>query len=153
VVDWVGFLRVLQEDPAEAHELNPPCDEDEIGQIELEFGELPAATREMLRHFNGGELFIDAIPLVTLCGVSTPNVVLPSALDLGSQTSTWRRTSGRHADWVIGFTNYGGLLVAVGPGSIREWDSAQQRWEAETITYDQLFERILAEGADYLGSE
>jgi len=40
-----------------------------LRQIESEFGACPIALREMLSHFDGAELFIDFVPLLTVFSI------------------------------------------------------------------------------------
>ena len=136
--------------PAACHNVNEPCSRLDIDGLAGSLGPLPESLRQLLSAFDGAELFIDAIPLVTFfgSGVSRPH----SIPDLRTNTTTWRSSRSSSSEWVFGAMSYGGYLVIDTIGTIREWDSAQHAWFGESFSSDQLVQRLLAEGPSYLAS-
>jgi hypothetical protein len=102
---------------------------------------------ELLTTFNGAELFIDAMPMVTFFGVGSAT---NPALDLGIYTKKWRSSRPGNTDWLIGVMNYGGFFVLNSAGLVAEWDSAQPGWLTAPCTPEELTTRLLSEGMDYL---
>lgn len=144
------FIEKLNSYPHNVNNFNPPISMSNIKLFEEKFGILPASTREMLTFFNGAELFIDAIPMVSLFGISSEESKLMDFFDISHQTHKWRDSTKSSGSWVIGITNYGGLYVVVDDDKIREWDTSQCRWNEITKTYNELIDGILEEGIEYM---
>ena len=58
----------------------------------------------MLKHFNGGELFFDAGPCITVFGLSLPADDPNFDWFIDRFTPKWRSIRQRPKDWVIGMT-------------------------------------------------
>jgi hypothetical protein len=156
---WDNVLRRLGGYPAGTHELLPPCSEERLRAVQSEYGRLPNEILEMLRHFNGARLFVDAIQLVAIFGVSTIPALPPFewAEDwyIDKFTPWWRAGSeDRQKDWAIAMMNYGGVVIVGGDGRVREWDTAQRMWDPRSFdNFDEWVQEILREGDAYLKEE
>lgn len=131
------------------HDFAQPCAPDDLARLEAEFGPLTETLRSMLREFNGAELFVDAMPLFTFFGArpGTP------AVDIAEYTRGWRKGRPERQDWVIGVMNYGGYFILGSDERLREWDSAVSSWSDTNCTAEELVDRLLAEGPEYLATD
>src|SRR5439155_7033175 len=132
-----------------ARRLRPPCTLERIKEAEARLGSMPDDLSGMLQRFNGGELFIDAIPFVTLFGLSLATDRPDFDWFIDRYTPTWRATMKRTDEWVIGMMNYGGVLVLGRDLAVREWDSAQHKWSPEGRPFAEWIDTILTEGVAY----
>jgi hypothetical protein len=109
--------------PQGACDLRAPCPEERIRQEQARLGPFPEGIIGMLRRFNRASLFIDAIALVTVFGLSAPedDPVCDWFIDL--YTPEWRSRMGRPHDLVIGMFNYGGIITIGDDSVVREWDT------------------------------
>ncbi len=112
---------------------------------------MPHVLRDMLRHFNGAELFESGLPLLTIFGIS--GVSSLSALEwapdwhIDKFTPPWRASGpDRKDDWAIGMTNYGGLILMDATGAISEWDTGEKRWLLRNVPLETWIEEIMREG-------
>ena len=153
-MDWENVVRRLQTFPSGTHQILSPCNDERIMTIERQLGELPVVLREMVRNFNGAELFINAIPLITLFGISpeTPASSLEWSPDwyIDKYTAKWRSAGDRLGDWAIAMTNYGGLIVLDSNGNTREWDTDQNGWIPSVSHLDARIEEVLSQGDAYM---
>ena len=109
----------------------------------------------MLRHFNGGRLFVRTGPLTSIFGVSIlpplPPLEWAPEWCIDKFTPRWRAAGdGRQSDWAIAMMNYGGLIVMRGDGRIAEWDTAQRTWGATVPNLSAWFEAIMREGDAFM---
>ncbi|MEK7802655.1 MAG: SMI1/KNR4 family protein, partial [Pseudomonadota bacterium] len=131
-VEWVKILSSLRQYPTKAHRILGPCSEDRIATVEKELGTIPVPIKEMLRHFNGAHLFVDASPFISILGI-TPVPPLPElewAPDWHLEVFTpyWRKTRNRPLDWIIAIGGFGELMIYEENGEIIEWDSDSGQW-------------------------
>lgn len=75
--DWDAFVVRLRAYPFHFHRILPPCPGERIEAVEKEIGELPQTLWEMLKRFNGAELFIAGSPLVSFFRISTSPTLPP----------------------------------------------------------------------------
>jgi hypothetical protein len=131
-----------------------PCPEDRIKAIEERFGQVPAHLADILRHFNGAELFVSSIAFVTIFGISTIPPLPPAEWapewTIDQYTPRWRSSSDRQGDWPFAIMNYGGLILLRPDGTVKEWDRSQRKWSVTTFTFDEWLQYILREGDAYL---
>jgi hypothetical protein len=117
-------------------------------------GILPSVLVEMLQRFNGAELFIYGLPLVTIFGLSpTPPVEkLYWSPDwyIDTYTKIWRESQEGREGWAFAMTNYGGLMVSNQDGELKEWDTNLNRWISETSSIGDWFRGVLTEGQSYM---
>jgi hypothetical protein len=159
MIVWDQFMHELLQFPKGTHDLRPPCPPERIMEEEQRLGRLPSDLRAMLQRFNGGELFIDGGPFVTLFGLFDAND--PPDFDWGiyyidRSTPTWRTKMNRPMDWVIAATCYGGRIVLGPDPLVRQWDSATDAWdefEDARYTYEEWISKLLTDGATYLVEE
>jgi hypothetical protein len=138
--------------PQGSCDLRAPCLDERIRQAETRLGPFPDCVVGMLRRFNGASLFIDAIALVTVFGLSAPEDDPACDWFIDRYTSEWRSRMGRPDDLVIGMFNYGGIITIGSDSVVREWDSAQGKWSSDhdAIRFDSWLVMISAEGREYL---
>ncbi len=141
----------LQEYPSGYFRLLAPCPSERIEAAERRLGAMPPTLKDMLQHFNGAELFIAAVPMLTICGVTTVPPLSP--LEWGENwyidklTPDWRTSgSNRDNDWAIGIMNYGGLILFNESHGIGEWDTSESRWLFESMVLDDWVEKVIADG-------
>jgi hypothetical protein len=146
--DWDAFLDRMRRYPCK---FLPPCQDDLIAAVEKNLGSLPSAIKEMLKHFNGAELFIATGPLLTVFGLSTVPLLPP--LEWGEDwyidkfTPSWRASSlSRDGDWAIGMMNYDGVILFNEHQGISEWDRGESRWLLENLTLSDWIERVISDG-------
>jgi hypothetical protein len=156
MVDWDKFLNELKSFPSNVYNLRPPCSLSRLGEAELHFGNFPIDLSEMLKHFNGGELFIRTGPLITLFGLFQHSEKTEFAwydwyIDIW--TPKWRLEMKRPEDWVIGMTNYGGVVILNNELLIGEWDSNEHQFMDKWFTYIEWIEKILSDGIEYLNQK
>lgn len=153
-IDWEHVVARLRSYSANINQLLPPCPEDRIRAVQAELGEIPRVLVNMLSHFNGGELFVDHGPLISIFGISTipPLPPLEWAPDwyIDKFTPSWRSSSNRRGDWVIAMWNYGGLVVLDECGLTKEWDTAVGNWGERTLPLDEWVEDVFREGNAFL---
>lgn len=155
MVNWVNILNRLSAYPPRVHRLLPPCSEERMRKVQADLGKFPEDLADMLKHLNGGKLFVRGIQLVSIFRASDdqPLPALEWAPEWCIETFTpkWRSSGvGRQQDWVIAMMNYGGLIVVTEDGKVREWDTAQRKWGATTPSLGDWFEWILREGEAYM---
>lgn len=153
-VDWEGFLRRLRSYPAHVHNILPPCPEERIEAVEEEFGKLPEPLGDMLRHFNGAQLFDRTGYLLTIFGVSAIPPLPPFEWGpdwyIDKFTARWRSCGRRENDWAIAMMCYGVLIVLAGDGCVREWDTSQGNWGPKKWSLEGWLEAVIREGDAYL---
>ena len=120
-VNWANILERLQAYPPCVNRVLSPCPEGRIGDVQAELGKFPEDLADMLKYFNGAELFTCTGPLVSIFMVSTlpPLPPLEWAPDwcIDKYTPKWRSSGAdRERDWAIGMMNYGGLIVVTKGG-------------------------------------
>jgi hypothetical protein len=121
--------------------------------VEKELGELPAILKEMLKRINGAKLFDMGLSLVRLFGISTipplPPLEWSPEWCIDRFTPRWREAGlNREADWAIGMTNYGGLILLDANEAIKEWDTGETRWLLRNVPFDEWIEKIMSEGVE-----
>lgn len=155
--DWTEFFRQLQTYPPEVHNLLPPCAESRIEAVQQELGRMPDVLVSMVKHFGGAELFCKCGPLISIFGLSNipsrPPLEWASDWYIDKFTPIWRSSHNRMGDWVIGMTNYGGLIVLDEHGTVREWDTAQNKWSPMQRRFDEWLNCILRGGDAYMKEE
>jgi hypothetical protein len=153
-VDWGDVLARLRSYPAPIHNILPPCPDERIKAVEKQLGALPQPLADMLAHFNGAELFINGMPLVTIFGISRipPLPPLEWAPDwyIDKFTAICRSVRDQQDDWAIAMMNYGGLILLDAEGTTEEWDTAQNMWGPREWTLAEWIEEILCEGDAFL---
>jgi hypothetical protein len=153
-MNWENLLHRLQTYPHEIHKILPPCPIDVITAVEEKLGKMPEELSQMLRQFNGAEMFIDAIPFVTIFGI-TPNPPLPALTwapewYIDKFTPKWRSWNNSQSDWAIAMTNYEGLIILEESGVVKEWDTSQRKWSPRMSMFDEWIEEMLQEGDEYI---
>ncbi len=154
-VNWEDVLRRLHSYPDRVHKILPACSMDRILAVDEELGKMPETLSQMLRQFNGAELFIDGGPLVTIFGISTepplPPLEWATEWYIDKFTPKWRSAGrNRDSDWAIAMTNYGRLILLEQSGLVKEWDTSQRQWSRGTFTFDEWIEETLREGDAYV---
>lgn len=149
-----SFLDELLSLPPAAFALRTPCPDERIRQAESWLGTFPEGIVGMLQSFNGAELFIDTIALVTVFGLSVAEDDPACDWFIDRFTPTWRSRIGRPHDLVIGMFSYGGIVTIGTDSLVREWDSVQWKWSSDhdAMPLDSWIEMIAAEGRDYLAN-
>ena len=103
----------------------------------------------MLRSFNGAELFIDAIPMLAILGVSTdppqPRLVWPVEYCIDE----WLRRLGTEAGWPIARANYGSIWL-LSDGLIREWDLVNGHWSGDPLHILPWSDQVIERGREYI---
>ena len=153
--DWDAFLSRLRRYPPGLHSLWPPCPAEQIEAVERELGGLPTTIWEMLRRFNGAELFCIMGAAFTFFRVSTVPPLPPSewASDwcIDIFTREWRKAgANRERDWAIGMNNYGGLVLLDANGNIKEWDTGETRWLLKNVPFDEWIDKLMDEGEEIM---
>jgi len=121
---------------------------------ELRLGKMPGDLIEMLKRFNGGRLFGDTVPLFNIFGLSLPSSRADLDWFIDRYTPAWRRSAmGQPTDWVIGITNYGGLMILGDDLHVSEWDKSQSEWINDRHPFEVWVERVMEEGAAYLAED
>jgi hypothetical protein len=151
-VDWKSVVNRLMELPARVMSLAAPCPQQRIRGTEAQLGKLPSQIVGLLTAFNGGELFIDATPFITIFGLSLAGDPPDRDWSVDRFTAKWRAAMNRPNDWIIGVSNYGGIYVVDENNIVREWDSAQKRWTKE-FSFEEWIEFLFSEGQAYLDEE
>jgi hypothetical protein len=152
MVNWQTFVDTLKNQPVGHHRLRPPGSAERVIEVVSELGEMPQDLVSILGHFNGAELFIRAIPLVTLFGLSSAETPARNDWFVDRFTRNWREKLQRPTDWIIGVTNYGGVLALVDDAHLREWDSSQQSWTTSPINLESWLVTLLDQGAEYMNA-
>jgi hypothetical protein len=151
VFDWDAFVARLRAYPAGFHRLLPPCADDRVQAVQRELGKLPQTLEEMLKRFNGAELFISGSPLVSFFRISTMprlhHLEWASEWCIDAFTRKWRAAaSDRQDDWAIAMTNYGGLVLLDAGGTVKEWDTGECTWLSGNLPLDEWIEKVINEG-------
>jgi hypothetical protein len=149
--NWKNIMQHFNTYPAEIRRLLSPCPDEWIRAVQSDLGEMPNSLVEMLKLFNGAELFVGNGPMVTIFGISAnpPLSPLEWAPDwyVDKFTPAWRATDqGRQTDWAIAMMNYGGLIILGQDGTTREWDTRQGTWGAKTWEFHEWVDDILRDG-------
>ena len=148
------FVHSIQAACGESHRFMPRCPPERIDWLQSRWGILPPTLRSMLSLFNGAELFIEAVPMLTILGVSTdppqPPLVWPRECCIDYWLNLWRQAG--DAGWPMGRTSYGSLWVLDG-STIREWNSSQGGWSGDSYSLPDWAERIIEDGKRYLVDE
>ncbi len=152
-MDWKGFVNRLKQLPANVTNLALPCPPERIAEERVRLGSWPSDLAEMLIVFNGGELFVDAMPFVTIFGLSLADDPPELEWSIDKFTPKWRAAMQRPNEWIIGITNYGGIFVADENNVVREWDSAQKQWTNKPLSFDEWADFIFVEGQKCLNDE
>lgn len=151
---WIDFIGQLKEYPDGVHRLCDACSEERILAVEREFGSLPKLLAEMVRTFNGGELFLNVIPMVTLFGISPPltcpNIDSLSDWYIDKYTWTWRAKSPFSDLWAFAMTNYGGLMLMSSTETVKEWDTNTSGWIGPELSFTVWIQKVIEEGDKYL---
>lgn len=153
-LDWHAFVKRFNRYPNGTHNILPPCSTERFRAMEAELGACPIALREMLSHFNGAELFIDFMPLLTVFGVS-PTIPV-SETEWASNwyidrfTPKWRAAGERDGDWAIAITNYGGVTILDSANTCGEYDASEGRWLSRGVALEDWLESVFFEGDRYL---
>jgi len=152
--DWGALIDRLRE--CRYHQFLAPSPRDRIAAVEEKVGAMPALLREMLEHFNGAELFIGGLPLLTLFRISTvpslPSLEWSEEWYIDKLTPKWRASGpNRNDDWAIGMTNYGGLILFNESRGISEWDTGESRWLIREMPFNEWIEKIMKDGEVMMG--
>src|SRR4051812_17011749 len=110
-IDWSSVVQQLCSFPSHTQKLRPPCTQERIVEEERRLGQMPSELAKMLRLFNGGKLFIKSSPFITIFGLSLDTDPADFDWFIDRFTPSWRSALGQTTDWVIGMTNYGGIVV------------------------------------------
>lgn len=145
------LLARLRQDPPHYHRFLAPCPTGRLTAVEQELGKLPPVLGNILRQFNGAELFVKAGPALTLFGISTipPLSPLEWAQDwyIDKFTPAWRAAgTNRQDDWAIAMTSYGVLSLLDPDGTVKEWDTNRGVWEAAKVGFAEWLEKVIREG-------
>jgi hypothetical protein len=153
MVDWESFARTLRSFPPGANQLRPPCCVERLASAELKLGPIPADLRSMLTTFNGGELFINGPPFLTIFGIDHSAGPSPSDWFIDVYTPVWRSAAGRDFDWAVAMTNYGGLIVLGPDNMVCEWDVSQGKWDGQALDLVKWTQKVLIEGAAFFNED
>jgi hypothetical protein len=150
-LDWDAFLVRLGAYPTGLHGVLPPCPDERIEAVEKEIGTLPTTLKEMLRRFNGAELFRCPDPFVSLFRISSipplPPLEWAPEWCVDTFTRRWRAAGcDRQEDWAIAMTNYGGLVLLCASGTVKEWDTGESRWLVRDMDLREWLDKIVSEG-------
>jgi hypothetical protein len=153
--NWQNIMQRLNAYPAGIHRSLSPCPDERIRAVQSALGEMPNALVEMLKLFNGAELFVRNSPMVTIFGISAnpPLPPLEWAADwyIDKFTPVWRSTNqDRQTDWAIAMMNYGGLIILGQDGTAREWDTSQGTREPKTWEFGKWVDDVLHNGESYM---
>ncbi len=153
-VDWEEVLTRLSAYPTGVHNIMPAVSNERLAAVEAKFGTVPSQLRTMLATFNGAELFVGALPLITFFGVSSKPPLSPMewAPDwyVDVFTSIWRNAgTAREHDWPIAMMNDGTLIVMNEVGHVKLWDSESQQWGPQDLSFLEWFWTLLNEGDSY----
>jgi hypothetical protein len=152
-MNWTLFTNTLQETDGTRHRLMPPCPEERIEWLEQRWGSLDPTLRSMLLLFNGAELFIDAVPMVTVLGISTeppqPPLVWPKECCMDYWLDS-RPYSGKPG-WPIARTNYDSLWIFDGQ-KVQEW-YAEGDGMGQALIFSAWAEQVIEDGKKYLTEE
>jgi hypothetical protein len=156
-LNWEEILRRFATYPPGVQELRPPCSEEKLREVQSRLGELPSGVIDMLRHFDGANLFCTIAASITIFPASgvppLPRFEWAEGWYIDEFTLRWRAAKGddRENDWAIAMTNYGGVTIVRPDGRVREWDTAQRAWDPRTFdNFDLWFEMLLREGDEFL---
>jgi hypothetical protein len=153
--NWENILQRLNKYPTGTHLFLPPCPEQRIESVQSELGKMPSVLTEMLKHFNGARLFKKTGPFVSIFGVSTIPLLPPlqwaTEWYVNKFTPAWRSGgNNRQSEWAIAMMNYGGLVILEDHGIVKEWDTAQAKWNSHTWKINEWLEDLLAKGDAFL---
>jgi hypothetical protein len=132
---------------APANNLAPPCTSIRVSEAQSRLGQMPAALSAMFAEFNGGELFVGAMPFITLFGLSNEDSWTTDAWSVDASTQNWRSVTGRHDEWVFGISNYGSIFVLDQLNKVCEWDPVQRTVLGQQESFEHWLSRIISEGA------
>jgi hypothetical protein len=155
--DWENILGRLQ-GHSYVYKILPPCAEERLRAVQAELGKMPDELADMLRHFNGAQLFERGLPLVHIFRIS-PISRLPALewapdWNVDKYTPRWRGASpDRDNEWAIAMTNYGGLIILDDNGITKQWDTSQGMWEPGEWRFDEWVEHMLREGDAFMREE
>jgi hypothetical protein len=113
----------------------------------------------MLKRFNGARLFIDAVPMASIFGISFDPP--PSALEWASDqwidkvTPVWRAGAtgsglNRQGDFAIAMTLEGMLIILGRDERVREWDTDLSQWTGREMTFADWIKEVLQQGDRFL---
>jgi len=145
-MDWKRILEQLAAFPGGTNILFPPCDDEQFRMIDTNIVNLPATLREMFSHFNGAELFVNAIPFVTLFGTDVPT----AKCNLITMNSNWQVSCGDSSSVSFGMTNYGSILILGVDDCVREWDGQVGRFSDNDVMFDTWIDEIIRDGGQYM---
>jgi hypothetical protein len=132
----------------------PPCPAERIQWLDIQWGCLPQTLRSMLGLFNGAELFIEAVPMITIFGVTTdppqPALMWPKECCMDLWLDAWRGAG--NEGWPTARTNYGSFWIFNG-ADLREWDPSLGRWLGGACNVSTWGERVIEDGKRYLVEE
>lgn len=149
--DCDALLVRLRAYPSHFHRILPPCPGERIEAVEKELGKLPTTLNEMLRRFNGAELFISGGPFVSFFRISAipplPPLEWAPEWCVDTFTRKWRAAgANRQGDWAVAMTNYGGLVLLGADETIKEWDTGQSVWLSKNLPLGEWIETVFSEG-------
>ena len=145
------FMDRLAACPDYYHHIIQPCPVELIGVVEKTLGRLPQPLAEILNRFDGAELFIAGLPLVTFFRASAcsplPPVEWGQDWYVDCATAQWRAAGpGREGDWAFAMTSYGGLVIYGDSGVVKEWDIGNRRWISEALPFEQWIDKMMSDG-------
>lgn len=153
-MDWNSFQGILLEKHGNHHRLMPPCPLGCIQFIDQRWGKLPPVLCSMYRLFNGAELYIDSMPMLTILGIPTdppqPPLIWPGNCCIDYWLTLWR--SGGNLGWPIARTNYDSLWI-FHHETVREWDRSIGDWAGEGRPLLDWTEQIIENGNKYLAGQ
>lgn len=149
-MDWIRFMEEVISVEGCKHRIMPPCPTSLLVRLESKWGALPTSLRCMLEVFNGGELFINAIPMITVLGVTTAPPQSRFTWPPECCMDTWMELirSIERVGWPIARSSYGSFWILLGE-HLREWDFQTHRWLGTEISFDDWTQRIIKEGKLY----
>ena len=148
--EWSKLVEYLCAFPPHTQELRPPCPQERITEEERRLGQMPSGLVEMLHLFNGGKLFVKTSPIITIFGLTLDSDSTSLDWFIDRFTPRWRATLGQTSDWVIGMTNYGGIVVLDSDQQVSEWDTSQRDWLYERYSLTSWIEKLMEDGTAYL---
>lgn len=151
-MNWNAFHSRLKSVEGARHNLMPSCPISYLEQFEMRFCRLPQSWRQMLETFNGAELFIDGLPMVTLFGLllSPPLEELdwPNTCCLEHWHPLWK-SAGRQG-LPVARTCHDSFWILEGE-TLREWDSQYSEWLGDSLSLGSWMDRVIDDGMDLMG--
>lgn len=145
-MNWKNILEKLASFPDGVNNLFPPCKIEQLQEIDDKILNLPATLREMLMLFNGAELFVNAIPFVTLFGTDIPT----AKCNLITMNSVLQNSCGQTSSVAFAMTNYGSILILGSDDCVKEWDGQTGQFSDDNVNLSLWIDETIRDGEQYM---